>query len=69
MSRRIAPWAAAVSTSNQGATIGPKRCHLDARRHRGNEVVNPFNLTEVCVKLDGAWKLASLSFTRLLTPQ
>ena len=35
----------------------------------GNEVVNPFNVTEVYVKLDGAWKLASLSFTRLLTPQ
>lgn len=34
----------------------------------GNEVVNPFNVTEVYVKLDGAWKLASLSFTRLLTP-
>lgn len=35
----------------------------------GNEVVNPFNVTEVYVKVDGAWKLASLSFTRLLTPQ
>ena len=35
----------------------------------GNEVVNPFNVTEVYVKLDGAWKLASLSFTRLMTPQ
>ena len=35
----------------------------------GNEVVNPFNVTEVYVKLDGARKLASLSFTRLLTPQ
>jgi hypothetical protein len=34
----------------------------------GNEVVNPFNVTEVYVKLDGSWKLASLSFTRLLTP-
>lgn len=34
----------------------------------GNEVVNPFNVTEVYVKLDGAWKLAALSFTRLLTP-
>jgi hypothetical protein len=34
----------------------------------GNEVVNPFNVTEVYVKLDGAWKLASLSFTRLITP-
>jgi len=35
----------------------------------GNEVVNPFNVTEVYVKVDGAWKLASLSFTRLMTPQ
>jgi hypothetical protein len=34
----------------------------------GNEVVNPFNVTEVYVKLDGGWKLASLSFTRLMTP-
>ena len=34
----------------------------------GNEVVNPFNVTEVYVKLDGSWKLASLSFTRLMTP-
>jgi len=35
----------------------------------GNEVINPFNVTEVYVQLGGAWKLASLSFTRLLTPQ
>lgn len=34
----------------------------------GNEVVNPFNVTEVYVKVDGAWKLGSLSFTRLMTP-
>jgi hypothetical protein len=34
----------------------------------GNEVVNPFSVTEVYVKVDGAWKLGSLSFTRLLTP-
>jgi 4-carboxymuconolactone decarboxylase len=34
----------------------------------GNEVVNPFNVTEVYVKQDGAWKLAALSFTRLMTP-
>lgn len=34
----------------------------------GTEVVNPFNVTEVYVKLDGTWKLASLSFTRLMTP-
>ena len=34
----------------------------------GNEVVNPFVVTEVYVKQNGTWKLASLSFTRLLTP-
>lgn len=32
----------------------------------GNEVVNPFMVTEVYVRQDGAWKLAVLSFTRLL---
>ena len=35
----------------------------------GNEVTNPFMVTEVYVKEDGSWKLASLSFTRLLTRQ
>lgn len=34
----------------------------------GNEVTNPFMVTEVYIKRDGAWKLGSLSFTRLLTP-
>lgn len=34
----------------------------------GNEVTNPFEVTEVYIKLDGCWKLGSLSFTRLLTP-
>jgi hypothetical protein len=33
----------------------------------GNEVTNPFVVTEVYVKLNGTWKLGSLSFTRLLT--
>lgn len=32
-----------------------------------NEVTNPFMVTEVYVQQSGAWKLASLSFTRLLT--
>lgn len=32
----------------------------------GNEVVNPFVVTEVYIRLDGKWKLGSLSFTRLL---
>ena len=35
----------------------------------GNEVTNPFMVTEVYVQPDGNWKLASLSFTRLLTPE
>ena len=34
----------------------------------GNEVTNPFMVTEVYVKQSHAWMLASLSFTRLLTP-
>ncbi len=35
----------------------------------GNEVTNPFQVTEVYVKQNGAWKLGSLSFTKLLTPE
>ncbi|SDC97733.1 nuclear transport factor 2 family protein [Niabella drilacis] len=34
----------------------------------GNEVTNPFMVTEVYVKQNGNWKLGVLSFTRLLTP-
>lgn len=34
----------------------------------GNEVTNPFMVTEVYIKLNGNWKLGSLSFTRLMTP-
>jgi hypothetical protein len=34
----------------------------------GNEVTNPFVVTEVYVQQSGTWTLASLSFTRLLTP-
>ncbi|PVD49526.1 DUF4440 domain-containing protein [Terrimonas sp.] len=33
----------------------------------GNEVTNPFIVTEVYVKVNDAWKLGSLSFTRLMT--
>ena len=33
----------------------------------GNEVTNPFMVTEVYVRQNGAWKLGSLSFTRLVT--
>ncbi|MDX1674416.1 MAG: hypothetical protein R3314_06465 [Longimicrobiales bacterium] len=32
----------------------------------GNEVTNPFEVTEVYVWQDGSWQLDSLSFTRLL---
>jgi hypothetical protein len=33
----------------------------------GNEVTNPFMMTEVYVQQNSNWKLVSLSFTRLLT--
>jgi len=35
----------------------------------GNEVTNPFMVTEVYVQINDSWKLVSLSFTRLLTPE
>jgi hypothetical protein len=35
----------------------------------GNEVTNSFMVTEVYVQQPGGWKLASLSFTRLITPE
>jgi len=35
----------------------------------GNQVTNPFEVTEVYVQQEGSWKLASLSFTKLLTPE
>jgi len=34
----------------------------------GNEVTNPFMVTEVYVQQSGNWALASLSFTKLLNP-
>lgn len=34
----------------------------------GNEVTNPFIVTEVYIKENGNWKLGSLSFTRIMTP-
>ena len=33
----------------------------------GNEVTNPFMVTEVYVQQNGAWKLGSLSFTKLVS--
>lgn len=34
----------------------------------GNEVTNPFMVTEVYVKENNTWKLGSLSFTKLMVP-
>jgi 23S rRNA-/tRNA-specific pseudouridylate synthase len=34
----------------------------------GNEVTNPFVVTEVYVQQKDQWKMASMSFTKLLTP-
>lgn len=34
----------------------------------GNEVTNPFIVTEVYIRRNGTWKLGSLSFTKLNTP-
>lgn len=34
----------------------------------GNEVTNPFIVTEVYIKENDDWKLGSMSFTKLLTP-
>lgn len=34
----------------------------------GNEVTNPFIVTEVYVKKNEQWKLGSLSFTRVFSP-
>lgn len=35
----------------------------------GNEVVNPFTVTEVYIREGNRWTMGALSFTRLLTPQ
>ncbi len=35
----------------------------------GNEVTNPFIVTEVYIKENNEWKLGALSFTKLLTPE
>ena len=34
----------------------------------GNEVTNPFMVTEVYIKEDGRWKMGSLTFSHLLRP-
>jgi hypothetical protein len=35
----------------------------------GNEVTNPFIVTEVYVKQNGKWKMGSLSFTKTMTSE
>ena len=49
--------------------IGPTAILLNKIRLdavvRGNVAINPFVVTEVYVQQNGAWKLGSLSFTRL----
>jgi len=35
----------------------------------GNEVTNPFTVTEVYLQQEGIWKLGSMSFTKLLPPR
>lgn len=34
----------------------------------GNEVINPFMVTEVYIKEDGNWKMGSLTFSKLMRP-
>ena len=34
----------------------------------GNEVINPFMVTEVYVNVNGQWKMGSLTFSRLTRP-
>src|SRR5688500_4585945 len=34
----------------------------------GNEVTNPFMVTEVYIKEDGKWKMGSLTFSKLARP-
>lgn len=52
--RVLGPTAIVVSRIRLDAVVG------------GNEVTNSFIVTEAYVRQDGSWKLASLSFTRLL---
>ncbi len=34
----------------------------------GDEVTNPFVVTEVYLQAEDAWRLAAMTFTRLITP-
>ena len=34
----------------------------------GNDVINPFMVTEVYIKENGKWKMGSLTFSRLMRP-
>jgi hypothetical protein len=58
---------ASVQVIDKTAILLNKICLVAVRG--GNEVINPFVVTEVYVQQSGTWKLASLSFTRLLTQQ
>jgi hypothetical protein len=55
--------ASARVIGNTGIVLN--RIRLDAVVG-GNEVTNPFVVTEVYVQQGGTWRLGSLSFTRLL---
>lgn len=52
---------------NQGTAILLNKIELLAVVG-GNEVINPFVVTEVYIREAGSWELASMSFTKLLTP-
>ncbi len=54
--RIIGPTAVVLNTIRLDAVVG------------GNEVTNPFQVTEVYVQQGGSWKLTVLAFTRLLRP-
>ena len=53
--RLIDSTAIVLTTLQLGAVVG------------GNEVTNPFVVTEVYVHHDDTWTLGSMSFTRLIT--
>lgn len=54
--RVIAPTAIVLTTLDLIAVVG------------GNEVTNPFAVTETYIQADDQWQLAAMAFTRLLGP-
>jgi len=58
----------AVERINPGTVILYNKIRLDAVVG-GNEVANPFMVTEVYVQEGNDWKLASMAFTKLLSPE